>query len=403
MLSISILVATIVVAVILLLPRIANATLWRATTTPLASIIGSGFLILGPILSEHYGGYAPLVMAALCLCAYLFGGSSRYNIAAIKAASGEDRRPGLEVHLETAASWTLSFAYVISVAYYLNLFGEFAVSLTPFDQKFYAECVTSAVFVVILGVGLTKGFKALERMEQISVGIKLAIIAGLLVGLGVYFSDHVQAGELVHATPTVDGWWGAITLGFGLIVTVQGFETSRYLKEEYDARTRIRSMHLAQWLSTGIYMAYIVFMAYVFEPSEIEMTETAIIDMMAVVAPILPGLLVAAALSAQFSAAVADTSGSGGLVAELTRNRIKPQPAYALLCGIGLLLTWAVDLFEIISYASRAFAAYYAVQSLIAAATAWHADKRGHKLLAAGFLLLAILGAVIVIFGRPVE
>ena len=71
MLSISILVATIVVAVILLLPRIANATLWRATTTPLASIIGSGFLILGPILSEHYGGYAPLVMAALCLCAYL--------------------------------------------------------------------------------------------------------------------------------------------------------------------------------------------------------------------------------------------------------------------------------------------------------------------------------------------
>ena len=62
-----------------------------------------------------------------------------------------------------------------------------------------------------------------------------------------------------------------------------------------------------------------------------------------------------------------------------------------------------LDLFEIISYASRAFAAYYAVQSLIAAATAWHADKRGHKLLAAGFLLLAILGAVIVIFGRPVE
>jgi hypothetical protein len=61
--------ATALVALLLLYPKLANATLWRATTTPLASIIGSGFLVLGPILSKSYGDYAPLVMFMLCLVA----------------------------------------------------------------------------------------------------------------------------------------------------------------------------------------------------------------------------------------------------------------------------------------------------------------------------------------------
>jgi hypothetical protein len=34
-------------------------------------------------------------------------------------------------------------------------------------------------------------------MEQVSVGIKLAIIAGLLVGLAFYFQRKAVCGELV--------------------------------------------------------------------------------------------------------------------------------------------------------------------------------------------------------------
>ena len=49
-----------------------------------------------------------------------------------------------------------------------------------------------------------------------------------------------------------------MTLAFGLIVTVQGFETSRYLGAEYDARPRIASMRLAQWIASAVYLAYIV-------------------------------------------------------------------------------------------------------------------------------------------------
>ena len=92
-------------------------------------------------------------------------------------------------------------------------------------------------------------------------------------------------------------------------------------------------------------MIYIGLLAFLFPPKTVPLNETAIIDMMGIVAPILPVLLVAAALSAQFSAAVADTNGSGGLIAELSRGRISPRVGYTLLVGIGLLLTWTANVF----------------------------------------------------------
>jgi len=395
--NIFILAAVLFVAFILMLPRLVKSKGWRATITPLASIIGSGFLVLGPILNASYGKYAPLIMAALCGVAFLFGSAIRYNIAAIDA-NPKTRRP-LELRLETLASWTLAFAYIISVAYYLNLFGAFGVSLTRVSDAHHANLLTTAMFLLILMVGWTRGYGALERMEQIFVGIKLAVIAGLLVGLAIFFTKKASGGELVFNAATQTGWAG-ITLAFGLIVTVQGFETSRYLGDEYDAKIRISSMLRAQYISAAIYMIYIVLLAYIFHHSTIALDETAIIDMMAIIAPILPVLLVVAALSAQFSAAIADTSGAGGLFEELTKNRLKPAQAYALLVAAGIALTWSANVFEIISYASRAFALYYGLQSVIAALSAWRSAQYFRAGLFATMTLLAIM---MVIYGVPVE
>ena len=396
-LDIAIIAAVLVSALVLWSPQVHGSTTWQAMTTPLASIIGSGFLVLGPILDASYGKYAPLVMLALCVAAYFYGSALRFNIARIEK-TGDRRSPAAEA-IETIASWSLGFAYVISVAYYLNLFGAFAVSLTEVNNPFAAKTVTSAVFAVIVFVGWSRGFKSLEHLEYVSVTAKLAIIAGLLVGLGHYFGGKAVSGELVFNPPELTGW-AAITLGFGLIVTVQGFETSRYLGESYDAATRIRSMRWAQWLSTAIYMAYIVLFAYVFQRGELELNETAIVDMLGIVAPVLPGLLVAAALSAQFSAAVADTGGSGGLISELTRDRVSARMAYIALAIIGLVLTWSLNVFEIISYASRAFAIYYALQAGIASVGAL---RSGKPPLAIFYGVLALLGAAIALFGRAVE
>ncbi|HHB80734.1 MAG TPA: hypothetical protein ENK83_03165, partial [Aliiroseovarius sp.] len=357
MLNAAILATVVLAAALMIWPRLANARLWRATITPLASIIGSGFLVLGPVLDVSFGGYAIFVMLGLCLVAYLFGAAIRFNIHDIEAQPSPTR---LVTSLETVASVVLAFAFFISVAYYLNLFGAFAVRLTPLNDSYHADLMTSAVFGVILFTGVARGFSALERMEQVSVGLKLAIIAGLLLGLAVHFGQVAQQGALQFDPPSVTGW-AAVTLMAGLIVTVQGFETSRYLGATYDAATRVRSMRLAQWVSTAIYCLYIGLLTYAFQTDPQTLNETAIIDMMQVVAPILPLLLVVAALSAQFSAAIADTNGSGGLIEEVTKGVIREKMAYAVLVGIGLLLTWTANVFEIISYASRAFALYYAL------------------------------------------
>ncbi len=392
-----ILAAAVIVAAALMHPRLSGAPLWLATVTPLASIIGSGFLVLGPILKDSYGLYAPGIMLALCAAAYLFGGAIRFNMATMARETG--RRPTVEARLEMLSSWTLAFAYVISVAYYLNLFGAFGVSLTPVDDMVHARLLCSAVFALILLTGWMRGFSAMERLEQVSVGLKLSIIAGLLTGLVLYFARQAAAGAWSFSDPAVTPWSG-LTLAFGLIVTVQGFETSRYLGETYDVRTRLRSMRIAQAISTAIYMVYIGLLTYSLPQGAMALDETAIIGAMEMVAPILPLLLVAAALSAQLSAAVADTAGSGGLIAELTAGRITSRQGYAVLVTVGLLLTWTTNVFQIISYASRAFALYYALQAAIATVGAWR-DRDAARI--ALFGAATVLAAAIVVFGRSVE
>lgn len=397
MVSALVLITVVLMLAFFLWPAVLHAPYWRAVITPLASIIGSGFLVLGPILDNSFGKYAPLVMLLLCIVAYGFGSAIRFNIA---LSAAEPDRSRCEKILETLASWVLAFAYIISVAYYLNLFGAFGVSLTSVSDDYHAKLLTSAVLLIILIVGWTHGFAAMERMEQISVSVKLAIIAGLLVGLVLHFADQSIAGNLQFDSPAVTGY-AAITLTFGLIVTVQGFETSRYLGAAYSAPVRIKSMKLAQLISTLIYLSYIVLLTYAFDSSGKGLSETAIIDMMSVVAPVLPLLLVAAALSAQFSAAVADTGGSGGLINELSGNKVSPRQAYLLLVLAGLVITWTVDLFEIIAYASRAFALYYSLQALIAMFSAMQKRLPWYQVSLYGFL--ALLGLLIAMFGDAVE
>jgi len=55
---------------VMMLPRFRNATLWRATVTPLASIIGSGFLAVAPLLAGVAGAYSLVVMVFIIMLAY---------------------------------------------------------------------------------------------------------------------------------------------------------------------------------------------------------------------------------------------------------------------------------------------------------------------------------------------
>lgn len=369
--------------------RLRANTYWRAMITPLASIIGSGFLILGPVLAQDYGAWAPVAMMALCAAAWGFGMSIRANITRI----GDGPAPATLA--ERISGVLLALAYVISVAYYLNLFGAFAVSLTPVAGPTAARIVTTVAYVLILLLGWTRGFDALERLEYPTVALKLAVIAALLVALAVHFAGTATDHALILPPAQTQGWH-AIVLGFGLLVTVQGFETSRYLGASYNSRVRVTSMKMAQGLATAIYVIYVVLLVFAVPITADAVTETEIITLMRTIAPVLPIMLVAAALAAQFSAALADTGGAGGLLVELTGRRYSARQGYLFLVAIGLALTWAADVFQIIAYASRAFAAYYGVQSLIAAR---HAQGR-ERLLHGALTLLAV---AIALLGVPIE
>ena len=397
LLDILIITAVAVGSILLWSKMLRRSTLWRAMVTPLASIIGSGFLVLGPILDHAYGAYAIFVMLFLCVAAFGFGSAIRFNLARLPLGSSGNH--GFTAKAEGLASYALALAYVVSVAYYLNLFGAFSVSLTAANNPLNAKLVTTAVFLVIMTVGWTRGFKSLERIEYITVSAKLAIIAGLLVGLAGYFYGQASRGELIINSPELSGW-SAIALAFGLIITVQGFETSRYLVDEYDIKTCVRSMLWAQVLASLIYLIYVALLSLVFEKGELGTSETAIIGMMEIVAPVLPAMLVAAALAAQFSAAVADTSGSGGLMHELTGGKISARICYVALTAFGIVFTWTADVFELINYASRAFAMYYAIQSAIAAVNAWKSQRFVRCIVYAMFTLLGLL---ILFTGATVE
>ena len=387
-------------ALLLFWPRLANSTMWRATVTPLASIIGSGFLILGPILVDAFGSYAVLAMALLCSAGYGFGTAIRFNIARLACNHPET---SWLYKGERAASWILAFAYVISVAYYLNLLGAFTARLFDHPPDQLPQIITTVVYLIILYAGLRKGFGLLEWMEKLSVSIKLTIIAALVAALAIYTGQVWQTVDVSErALPPIG--FAALPLLFGLIVTVQGFETSRYLGSEYSAPMRQASMRLAQVVSTIIYLAYVALLSVSFKNVSFVPNETAIIDLMLGVSAILGPLLIIAALSSQFSAAIADTEGSGGLFEELTDGRFSAKGGYLLLALIGVALTWAADIFEIVSYASRAFALYYGLQAALAFERSRMMGERAPQIFnLILFASLAALGLACALLATPFE
>ena len=131
---------------------------------------------------------------------------------------------------------------------------------------------------------------------------------------------------------------------------------------------------------------------------------TAIIAMTAPVAVVLPVMISIAAIGSQFSAAVADTEGAGGLLSELTKGKVPERYGYALILLVTLALTWETDVNEIIAFASRGFALYYALQCCVAFCVAKndrHDRGRLGRMIRFGFLALACLA--VFALGIPAE
>jgi len=390
--------STLVLTLLLFSKRVEKSSWWAATVIPLASIIGSGFLVVAPILQMSMGTYAAYAMAGLVTVAYLIGAAIRFNIRHVEPKLAAGTLHPAPHTLEILSQWALSFAYIVSVTYYLALFGDFLLRGVNVVNPVLSHSITTAVLIFIAVYGRHRGFNFLGRFEA----LKLGIIGGLLAGLayGNYDAWTQQLWHLPPAhTPSLHDW----RIVLGMLIVVQGFETSRYLGDKFPPMLRIRTMRYAQWISGGIYVVYIALMLYYFNyPLPPEGQDTAIITLTHHVATVLPVMLLALALIAQFDAAVADAQGGSGLMEELSKRKITVGTGYAIIAAGGILIVWTSNIFQIITYASQAFAIYYMLQSMVAALTAAKHDDIPHRWSKFfGFALVASIAAAVVIFGIP--
>ena len=402
MLNILILIVTVIVASYLAFSkRLGSSARWQATVTPLASIMGSGFLISAPLLAGTVGYLAFFCMAALLLLAYGVGHIIRFNIRHFEPI--ENNGHGAAQDIAFLSRVVLAGAYFISVAYYLQLLAAFLLSLINKPDPTIANLITTTLLLSIGGIGMWRGLGKLEKLESYAVSLNLGMITALLVALAIYNIKLLSGGAWqIPAIPTAINLHDTRVL-LGLLIVVQGFETSRYLGDEHGPELRIRTMRAAQLISSAIYLVFIALMTVLFH-SGLNADVTAIINLTRPVASVLPVLLAIAAIGSQFSAAVADNLGAGGLIEDVTHHKLPVRYAYLIILIITVTLTWETDVNSIIAYASRAFALFYFLQSLVAILVVIQdhsAPQRPVKLVL--FPVIALLCLLVFAFGLPAE
>jgi hypothetical protein len=402
MIGVVAIVAALAVTAFLTFSRFARSPAWRATVTPLASIIGSGFLICGPLLAKEFGSAAILAMAALLALAYAVGAVVRFNIVHV-----EDVAPTLSFHdpmawAMRAAQVMLAIAYAVSVAYYLKLLAEFTMKPLGVAQEWHVLVANCLVTIIILGLTaltFSGDIRKIEHAAHASVSVKLGIIAGLLAGLAVWWAT--SSGTPYELPPFRLSWRG-VPLLLGLLITVQGFETSRFMGDSYDQSTRVRTMRHAQWISSAIYLAFIALLTPFLARAQHAEGVAGILDIMEFVAPILGIFVLVGAVSSQLSAAIADSIGSGGLIVEVSRRKLGIRGAFIGASALSIAVVWLTDPFTVIALSSRAFAIFYALQAMLAL---WVSLRTGKGALPSrvGFVLVGLTCFVASIAGAPAE
>ncbi|WP_068084350.1 hypothetical protein [Polycladidibacter stylochi] len=400
-----VLITALIVFIALISNRLRNNQRWQATLTPLASIIGSGFLVSVPILAFEIGNWAIIGIIILITGAYFIGSVIRFNIRYAEPLFSQPdtfKKHSLTLSLEKISQLLLAFAYFISIAYYLVLLGNFLLKGMGFENTLYAKIIASALLIAIGTAGICGGLSSVERVEKYAVAFNLAIIAGLLVGLMFYNGEHLTNGTWHLANIKTPISLHKIQVLLGLLIIVQGFETSRFLGDEYGAPTRISSMRQAQLLSAVIYIVFFASITILFGFLQEDRSIAAVISLVGHVALVLPLMLTLGAVASQFGAAIADSLGSAGLLEDTSERYISVNHAYLIITVVALAILWNTDVTQIVTLASQAFALFYLTQCGVALAiTCIEKEIPNRARKALGFSLVALLCLSVILFGLP--
>ena len=169
MLNIALVLVFIAAFVILISPPVRRHTGWSALVTPLASIIGSGFLVSVPLLASAIGIEAVAAIAVLTAIAFLIGSAIRYNIRHGEPILEKAETGHVIKSAETLSHLALIGAYFISVAYYLVLLAAFAMKLLGLDDPLLEDIAATVIVVTICAIGAFEGLQAVQRAETFTV------------------------------------------------------------------------------------------------------------------------------------------------------------------------------------------------------------------------------------------
>ena len=163
------LAVAIAITAALMLSKFGRSDQWIATVTPLASIIGSGFLVCGPLLAREFGLYAAPAMAVLLLLAYAIGGVIRFNIAHAEPHLAHARSNDTAHWMARVGQVVLAIAYAVSVAYYLKLLAMFALKAAGSHSELIANVIVTAILGVLALLALSGGLRRVEHVAHASV------------------------------------------------------------------------------------------------------------------------------------------------------------------------------------------------------------------------------------------
>jgi hypothetical protein len=219
----------------------------------------------------------------------------------------------------------------------------------------------------------------------------------LVAAIGVTFAAKdiggLDGGLDLPPVPAVDPSV-LLTLG-GIIITVQGFETVRYLQDRADRATRIAASRVAQLIATVVYIAIVALATPLMGLGTPGGSDPDLLALVERVVPFLALPLVLSAVFSQLSAAVADTEAGVGNLAVLGWRPLRGRRVYVGIGAAAAALAATLGTGIVVVVASRAFALYYALQCVVAMRTSERAVPR------VGFGLLAAVMLAITLFATP--
>ncbi len=371
-------------------PKVQQSKQYQATVVPLANIMDVGFIVLSPIIVLLAGYGAPLVMLGICLLAMATGFVIAYNIRHYEPLEKTDDPIN---KWGRASRWALTAASIVNIAYYTLIL----VTLILWPLSAYTDTRLSVVGAILLGAliitGMSGGMDKLNRLGDRTTAFNLAAIVAVVVGFIVFNIQAMFGGRWNFPATDTSIDTDDLRKILGFFAIVQGFEASRYIGSQFAAGLRIRTMRVAQVISSVVFVALLAAVLILFVGATTKLDSTAIFVVSKDVGKAMPWLILLAALGSEGSAIINATTSRSDM---LVNNGIGRRWSFVILLLPAIAVFLLADVTQAVALASRVFAIYYLFQAVMAGILARRAKNWWAV---AGFTAIGLAMGVIAIFG----